>query len=67
MFLPSQLERTPRLPVMLDKVKGKGVQAPARTPGWADFTSMMECTLESGHCHSVYSVSLTTRGLASTR
>jgi len=23
--------------------------------GWVDFTLMMECMPESGHCHSVYS------------
>ncbi len=63
MFLPSQLERTPQLPVMVDKVKREGRASPMHTR-LADFTSMMECTLESGHCHSVYSVSLTIGGLA---
>ncbi len=29
------------------------------SPGWADFTIMMECTPESGHCHSVYPVAQT--------
>jgi hypothetical protein len=24
-------------------------------PAWADFTPMVECTIESGHCHSVFS------------
>jgi hypothetical protein len=34
---------------MVDRVKSQ------RSPGWADFTIMMECTgtPESGHCHSV--------------
>ncbi len=25
------------------------------SPGFADFTIMMKCTIESGRCHSVYS------------
>jgi len=29
---------------------------PPPSPGWADFTIMMECTPESGHCQFVYSV-----------
>ncbi len=43
--------------VMVDRVKG-GVCVPPPSPGWTDFTIMMECTstLESGHSHSVYSV-----------
>jgi hypothetical protein len=28
----------------------------SHSPGWADFTIMMECTSKSNHCHSVYSV-----------
>jgi hypothetical protein len=35
-----------------------GVQPP-HSPGWADFSIMMECTLESGHCESsAYNVSI---------
>jgi hypothetical protein len=37
--------------VMVDRVKGGGVHPPP-SPDWADFTIMMECTPESGHCHS---------------
>ncbi len=37
---------------MVDIVKGGG-RAPPPTPGWADFSLRMECTPESGHCHSV--------------
>ncbi len=29
---------------------------PPPSPAWADFSIMMECKPESGHCHSVYSV-----------
>ncbi len=45
---------TTTLLVMVDRVKsGKGVHPPP-SPGWADFTIMMECTTpESGHCHSL--------------
>ncbi len=39
---------------ILDRVKG-GVHLPPSL-GWADFTILMECTPESGRCHSVYSV-----------
>ncbi len=35
---------------------------PLPAPVWADFTLMMKCTPESGHCHSVYSVMFTTAG-----
>jgi hypothetical protein len=40
--------------IMVHRVKGGG-RAPRApfTPGWADFTIMMECTPESDHCHSV--------------
>ncbi len=40
---------TTTLLVMVDRVK-------AFSPGWADFTCMMECTPEVGHYHSVYPV-----------
>jgi hypothetical protein len=57
-YLPSQLERTTAtLLVMVDRVKGGG-RAPPPSPGWADFTIMMECTPESSHCHSVCTLSL---------
>ncbi len=36
--------------------------APPAPPAWADFTLMMECTPESGHCHSVYSAVQTLLG-----
>ncbi len=29
---------------------------PPPSPGWADFSVMMECTPESGNCHSVFCV-----------
>ncbi len=32
------------------------------SPAWADFTLLMKCTPESGHCHSVFSVMFTTAG-----
>jgi hypothetical protein len=41
---------------MVDREKGGGraaVHPPPPSLGWADFTLMMECTPESGHCHSV--------------
>jgi hypothetical protein len=62
-YLPSQLECTLCATTFL--VMGErgpeGGRAPPRpppSPGWADFTIMMECTPEIGHCHSVYSVVL---------
>jgi hypothetical protein len=43
--------------VMVDRVKREGACTPLPpSPGWADFTIMMECMPESGNCHSVYSV-----------
>ncbi len=57
-YLPSQLERIPTLYMMVDMVKGGG-RAPPLSPACADFILMMECTPESGHCHSVYSVAVT--------
>jgi hypothetical protein len=33
---------------------------PPPPPAWTDFSIMMECTPESGRCHSVYSVELQT-------
>ncbi len=41
--------------MIVDIVKGAG-RAPPHPQAWADFTFMMECTPESGHCHSVHSV-----------
>ncbi len=46
--------------VMVDTVKGIGVHPPP-SPDWADFTIMMECTPESGHCQPVYSVRITAK------
>jgi hypothetical protein len=49
---------TTTLLLMEDRVKGGG-RAPPPSPGWTIFfTIMMECTPDSGHCHSVYSVVL---------
>ncbi len=31
----------------------EGGRAPPPSPAWADLTLMIECTPESGHCHSV--------------
>jgi hypothetical protein len=31
---------------------------PPPSPDWANFSTLMECTPESGRCHSVYSVVL---------
>ncbi len=31
---------------------------PLHSPAWANFSIMMECTPESGRCHSVYSVDI---------
>ncbi len=50
-YLPSQLKRAPQstfLYVMVDKVKEGG-----RGPPTLIFSTMMEYTPESGHCHSV--------------
>jgi hypothetical protein len=58
------VHHNPTLLVMVDRVKGgwRAAAHPLPSPGWADFTLMMECTPESGrghcHCHSVYSVPL---------
>jgi hypothetical protein len=39
---------------MVDIVKEDGRTPPTTpTPGWANFSIMMECTPESGHCPSV--------------
>jgi hypothetical protein len=43
---------TTTLYVMVNIVKGDGVH-PQPSPDWANFSSMMDCTLESGVCHSV--------------
>ncbi len=39
---------------MVDRMKGEGRAPPSLD--WADFSIMIECTPESGNCHSVYSV-----------
>ncbi len=46
---------TATLLVMVNVVKGGG-RAPPTLTSQANFTLMMECTPESGRCHSVYSV-----------
>jgi hypothetical protein len=35
---------------------GMGMHPPS-LPAWANFSIMMECTPESGRCHSVYTLS----------
>jgi hypothetical protein len=53
-YLPSQLKCTKQtLYMMLDRVKGGWACIPPPLPAWADFSIVMECTPESGHCHSV--------------
>jgi hypothetical protein len=48
---------TTTLLVMVDTVKGWGrAISYTFTRGCVDLTIMMECTPESGHCHSVYCV-----------
>ncbi len=49
-------EYTTTLYVMVDIVKGDGRAPPPPSPVRANFPIMMECTPESGHCHSMYSV-----------
>ncbi len=51
MYLLSKLERTP-LYVLVDIVTGVGREPPP-SPGWANFSIIMECTPESCNCHSV--------------
>jgi hypothetical protein len=51
----SAVAYTTTLLVMVDRMKGGG-RAPPPSPCWADFTIMMECTTESGHCRSAYSL-----------
>jgi hypothetical protein len=46
---------TTTLYVMVDRVKGGG-RAPS--PGWPNFSIMIECTPERGNCHSVCTLSL---------
>ncbi len=41
--------------MIVDIVK-EGGSASLHSPAWEDFTLMKECTPESGHCRSVYSV-----------
>ncbi len=43
-YLTSQLERITNLLVVVDRVKGEGGVLPSPSPGWAEFTIMMECT-----------------------
>jgi hypothetical protein len=43
--------------VMVNVMKGGWAFSPPPSPGWVNFTLMMECTPESSHCYSVYSVS----------
>ncbi len=51
-YLPSQLERTTQLYTLwVDRVKEIG-RAPPTSPGWANFSIMMECTPENGKCRS---------------
>ncbi len=45
---------------MVDRRKGGG-RAPPPSAAWADFSIMLECTPESGRCHSVYSVRMNMR------
>ncbi len=56
--LTSQLKRTytSTLLVIVDGVKGRR-HTPPGSPGWAEFTIMMECTSESGHCQSICTLS----------
>ena len=62
MYLTSQQERTSTtLLVMLDRMI-VGVRSPPTSPGWTDFTIIIECAPASGHCHSVYSVALAGKG-----
>jgi hypothetical protein len=49
---------TATLYVMVTIKKGGG-RAPPHSPARADFSIMMECTPEFGHCHSVYPVVIT--------
>ncbi len=39
---------------------------PPPSPAWANFTLMIECTLESSRCYSVYSVVLTVKSTIGT-
>ncbi len=49
-YLPSQLEHDGRY------FKWGGRVPPPPSPAWTNFSIMMECTPESGRCHSAYSV-----------
>jgi hypothetical protein len=58
--MASQVLYTTTLPLMVDRVKGEGHTPPmggAPSPVWAEFTIMMECTPESGHCQPICSLS----------
>jgi hypothetical protein len=55
MYLLSQLEDTPSTWCTWFSKRG-WAWTPPSLPGWANFSIMMECTLESGRCHFVYSV-----------
>jgi hypothetical protein len=52
---------TATLLVMVDTVKEGGRAPPPSSPACADLTLMMECTPESGRCHSVLCVLNTAR------
>jgi hypothetical protein len=51
--LSSQLELTPQLSQLCTLWGGGEGLHPSPSPGWANFSIMMECTPESGNCHSV--------------
>ncbi len=55
--LPTQLERTATLLVMVNVMRGGG-RAPPTLTSQGNFTLMTECTPESSGCYSVYSVDI---------
>jgi hypothetical protein len=63
--LPSQLVQHNFLLVMVDRVKGELAYIPRpHQAAWAEFTIMMECTPESGHCQSICNLSSVTKTTA---
>jgi hypothetical protein len=54
---------TTTLLMMVDRVKegGCALVCTPPSPGWAEFTIMMECTPESCHCHSICTFSSVVR------